>query len=476
MNIHRIIRDFSAAVLAQGVSLAMSIASTLIVPKILGVEEYGYWQLFIFYCSYCGLFQLGLDDGVYLINGGRTRDELDKSSLASQFWVGQVYQWSISVVVIAIALLGNFGTERVFVIVCTAVFVIVQNAAYYFGYILQAVDETKKFSYSTIVERGTYLIPLVVLIVTRNPNFEPYVIAFIFSSIVQVGYCVWQVRDVMGTKLLSVQAAIRDTLTSIKVGSQLMFANVASSLNIGFARFAIDAVWGIKTFGMLSLALSIVTYFLQFISQASMVLFPALRKQSTVELRKFVSSLRAFMGLIFPGIYLLYFPVAWLLGLWLPQYANSFEYLALLLPICVFDSRMNLICTTYFKVMRKETRLFFINLVTAGASLVLSLVGTILVGSLYFVIIAMVVIIIIRSIVSESMVAHELGTSNYNLLIPELALTVYFVILARCLPYLLALGLYAVVYAIYLLLFRRDVIRVMSKLRHALGGVDEERI
>lgn len=473
MDIRRIIQNFSVAIVAQGVSLAMSIASTLIVPKILGVEEYGYWQLFVFYCSYCGIFQLGLDDGVYLINGGKTRDNLDKSSLASQFWVGQTYQWAISAVVIAIALLGDFGQERTFVIICTAVFVIVQNVAYYFGYILQAVDETKKFSYSTMVARGAYLVPLVVFIITRNPNFEPYVIAYIFSSVVQVAYCAWQLRDVMSAKLMPIGRALKDTLLSIKVGSQLMFANVASSLAVGFARFAIDAAWGIKTFGTLSLALSMVTYFLQFISQASMVLFPALRKYGAAELKKFIVSLRDFMGLLFPGVYLLYFPVAWLLGMWLPQYASSFEYLALLLPICVFDSRMNLICTTYFKVARRETLLLLINIVAAGSSLGLSLFGATVLKSLYFVIGSMVVTIIVRSIVSERIVSTELGVGRNHLLVPELALTCIFVVLARSLSYLPALGLYALVYVSYLVIFRKDALRVIGLLQHVMRKESE---
>ena len=130
MNYRNIAKNFSIAVISQGVSLAMSILTSLLVPKILGVEQYGYWQLFIFYIGYCGLFQLGLDDGVYLINGGNTRETLDKKSINSQFWYGLVYQVAISVAVAAIALFGDFGPERQFVLCCTAVFVIVQNAAY----------------------------------------------------------------------------------------------------------------------------------------------------------------------------------------------------------------------------------------------------------------------------------------------------------------------------------------------------------
>ena len=58
---------------------------SLVVPKILGVEEFAYWQLFLLYISYVALFHLGLNDGVYLVNGGKTYDEMDRGSSRASF-------------------------------------------------------------------------------------------------------------------------------------------------------------------------------------------------------------------------------------------------------------------------------------------------------------------------------------------------------------------------------------------------------
>ena len=66
MNKRAILQNMSVAFLAQGVSMCLSILQTLLVPKVLGVEQYGYWQLYIFYVSYVGLFHLGLSSGVYV--------------------------------------------------------------------------------------------------------------------------------------------------------------------------------------------------------------------------------------------------------------------------------------------------------------------------------------------------------------------------------------------------------------------------
>lgn len=79
LNTRKLLNDLLTAFGAQGVSFACSVVMTLLVPKILGIEEFGYWQLFVFYTSYVSFFQLGLNDGIYLQHGGEGRDEDRKS-------------------------------------------------------------------------------------------------------------------------------------------------------------------------------------------------------------------------------------------------------------------------------------------------------------------------------------------------------------------------------------------------------------
>lgn len=469
MNYRNIAKNFSIAVISQGVSLAMSILTSLLVPKILGVEQYGYWQLFIFYIGYCGLFQLGLDDGVYLINGGNTRETLDKKSINSQFWYGLVYQVAISVAVAAIALFGDFGPERQFVLCCTAVFVIVQNAAYYFGYILQALDETKRFSYSIMVERFIYLVPLAILLITRVVDFRPYVIAYIFSSVCQLIYICSHTRDVLTAGILDIRTGYSEVAKSIRAGSKLMLANAASTLILGAARFVIDGTWGIKTFGELSLALSMVNFFLNFMSQASMVLFPALRRSSEQELGRFFVHTSELMSLLFPAVYVLYFPLVTILSWWLPQYANSFIFLAYLLPVCVFDSKMNITCTTYMKVKRREGKLLAINATTAGIAAILCVVSAHVFGSVHLVISSAVVAIIGRSFYTENLIYKELGLGKQEVLAPwEIAITIMFVLVTAALSPIAALLIYSGAYCCYLLAFKKKTHELLGALKSAL--------
>lgn len=465
MNYCSLAKNAGTAFLAQGVAMLLSIIQTLLVPKLLGTTQYGYWQLFIFYQDYVGFAHLGLNDGVYLVKGGQSRDVIDKRSVNSQFAFGICFQLVIALAIVLVALGGGFGPDRTFVIVCTGVFLTIQNAANFLSYLLQAMNETRRSSYSVIVERLTFLVPLVVLLVVRYHSYQPFVISYIFSSIVQLCYCAWFCRDFIKSGLASLPEAAREAWGSIRVGFKLMMANIASSLILGVARFAIDAAWGIDTFGELSFALSMVNFFLAFVSQASMVLFPALRQVDSDEVKGFFRNAKDVMSLFFPVIYLLYYPMIWLLSLWLPKYANSFIYFVFLIPICVFDSKMNICCATFFKVLREEGRLLWINICTCGVSAVLTLVGVFAFKSIFFVIGGAVLAIVGRSIWSEAWLVHELTVpSSLAETAGELLLTVVFIVSAMLLSPLAALAVYGCSYVAFLLVFRGRVQELAIKM------------
>lgn len=112
MNFKALARNVSVAFFAQGVAMAVNIAVSLLVPKALGVEEYGYWQLFIFYASYVGFGHLGLNDGVYLINGGTKRCDIDKKSVNSQMVLSFSFQIIIALAILIMVYTGYVGPQR----------------------------------------------------------------------------------------------------------------------------------------------------------------------------------------------------------------------------------------------------------------------------------------------------------------------------------------------------------------------------
>ncbi|WEV42230.1 hypothetical protein OZX57_01695 [Bifidobacterium sp. ESL0682] len=329
------------------------------------------------------------------------------------------------------------------------------------------MNETKKSSYSVVVERVAFLIPMIAFMAMGVRSFKPYVLAYTVSTILQLVYCIWNLRDFISAPWLGFRTAARQGWESIKIGINLMLANIASMLILGVARFFIDLQWGIEKFGELSLALSLVNFFLAFVSQASMVLFPALRQGSKQEVRSFFKYAKDALSLLFPVAYLIYFPLVWILDLWLPNYAASFSYLILLLPICVFDSKMNILCVTFFNVTRREKIMLKVNIVAALGSFILTLVGVYVCKSIIFVIGSITLMIILRSVFSERFISDMLGFKQGPIPVAELALTLVFILSAELLPSVWAFVIYAVAYIIFICVFSATLKGLWRKLRPA---------
>ncbi|MDO5666182.1 MAG: hypothetical protein Q4G63_13150, partial [Bacteroidia bacterium] len=58
--------------------LSLGIAMSLLLPIILSVDEYGYWQIYLYYSGFVGMFMLGFNDGMNLRYAGKSYNELDK--------------------------------------------------------------------------------------------------------------------------------------------------------------------------------------------------------------------------------------------------------------------------------------------------------------------------------------------------------------------------------------------------------------
>ena len=81
---HRLIRNISDSVIANLVSLLVGVTVVLLMPKLLGVEEYGYFQLFLFFISYVGFFHFGWADGIILRYAGERWERLNRPRFAGQ--------------------------------------------------------------------------------------------------------------------------------------------------------------------------------------------------------------------------------------------------------------------------------------------------------------------------------------------------------------------------------------------------------
>lgn len=463
MNPRKLIADLLTAFGAQGISFLCSCITALLVPKLLGIEEFGYWQLFVFYASYVSFFQLGLNDGVYLQHGGEDRGGIDKSLLGSEFRVGLCYQLGASLMIGAYGLFFEQDEGRAFVITAAAVYLVISNATFFLSYIFQAINETKISSYSTIVNRGFFLIALVICLLVRVQDFHIYVIFFILAQALSLQYCIWKGKDFVFAKPTTARTAIKETCRSMRIGIVLTIANVMGMLIIGAARLVIDLVWGLNAFGEISLSLSIVNFALAFISQAAMVLFPALRSAGGDQERRYYCQLRDGLSVVMPMALIVYAPLRWLIGLWLPQYYESLFYLAFLFPVCLFEVQSNLTVATFLKVRCEPKALLGVNVAALMLTGVAIAFAVLLVNSPIAVVLAALLGVSMRYVIGTIYLGKVYDNWNVKIMICLFAESAVFMACAYYLPLLQCFIACVAIIAVHCVVARPEAARFASE-------------
>ncbi|HBE87444.1 MAG TPA: hypothetical protein DDW53_22025 [Lachnoclostridium sp.] len=412
MKENKFVGNLKYALIAQTTATLFSMMMYLLVPKIMGAESYGYWQLFLLYSNYSGFFHLGLIDGIYLKIGGQYYDRLDKSLLGTQLKILIGIHFVLAILVIQVIIHSTLEWERIFVIVAFTIYVIFYTIQNFLGLVIQAVNETKVYSMAVIIEKGICLIGTVILIALKKSDFRYFIVLAVMGIGVNSLFLLIKKKDIALSGLFDFISTIVEMKNNIAIGSVLMFAGIASTFIIGSGRMIVDHYWGIEAFGKISFAISMINMLLLFIRQVSVVLFPTLRQMNFLEQVKVYKKIIDNLSVLLPWAYMAYIPMKVILRIWLPQYDESIKFLSLLLPICLYDGKMQMIFNTYFKVFRKERKLLFVNITSLCISIGLCFAAALYFNDICVVAVALVLGIAIRSMICEVYLNKKLGYLN----------------------------------------------------------------
>lgn len=457
------ITNLGTAFLAQGISFSAGLAISFLTPKVLGVEKYGYWQLFLFYVEYVNALAFGLFEGMYLKLGGKKYDGLDHDLIGSEWKVYVLIEGLIACILAVFVYFSNINADRKFILFCCCICIVIINSNDYLGSLLQAVNRTKVFSVSVIIYNLLWFIAVAAICFFNFNTYKIIVIMYVCGHVAAGIYLMSKTRETIFAKKDKKKLVLLDMQENVKIGVKLFLASYASSLIIGSVRLIVDGYWGIEIFGKVSFALSIAYFFLRFINQVGIVLFPALRRVQDNRLKEIYLSTNTGLSTVLPAILLLYIPIKMALSWWLPQYSESLIYLGLLLPICVFDGKMQLLYDTYYKVLREEKRLMLLNISTMVLSVFLTIIGIYVLRSILAVIVGIVISIGMRSVRANIFLAKRMKSKNKNFY-QEIILVSVFMLCSYFYPNAYAFLLYGLTYIGYLVLNRK-------KFYHTLAGV-----
>jgi O-antigen/teichoic acid export membrane protein len=451
------IKNMSYTISSNLISLIVSTLVILIIPKLIGVEEYGYWQLYIFYSSYVGFLHFGWNDGIYLRFGGEEYKNLDKRLFNSQFIELLVSQVSIGIIIWLWSIIFVTDFNREFILQMVAIAIVLVNTRLMFFYILQATNRIQEFARLTMLDRIIYIMLIAIFLLFGIRDFKLLIFADLVGKFISLLFATLICKDIVFVRINGFYLTISEITKNINVGIKLMFANVASMLIIGIVRFGIERAWDVTTFGKVSLTLSISSMMMIFINAVGIIMFPILRRTNEEKLASIYTTMRDFLMVLLLGILIVYYPLKSVMAAWLPQYSESLLYMALVFPMFIYEGKMALLINTYLKTLRKEKVMLRINLISMFLSIFMTYISTQIFVNLNVAILSIVILLALRSAIAERYLAKELNIKVKKDVFLEMFLTLVFILTGWFVNSWMTMLIYGIFYLFYLIIKKKDL-------------------
>lgn len=464
----KLLKNFSFAIISNFMTLIVSTIVILIIPKIISVQEYGIWQIFIFYNSYVGLLHFGWIDGIYLRYGGIEYVNLNKSNMKVQLIMFFSLQLMISFGVFIFGQYYFVGFMRAIVklLACT---IIIVNVKDFFQFILQTTNRIVSYSISNIIGTSVYVTLLIYMIVCGNQTYVAFIWCYIISQIISLIYSSYSCRAILRSQIKIYHLNFHEAFKNIYTGLHLVFSNVAAMLIVGIVKFGIQIGWNIEEFAKLSLILSISNFVMIFIYSISLVLFPVLRN---INDQKFENVYNSMKFIIVPFLLILLtfmYPLKYVITFWLPQYSSASYLLSVLFPMLVYQAKFEILSNTMMKVMRLEKQLLSLNVISLTFGSVLTLVFVHFLHNLGLTILTLVIVMFGRNILSELVVQKKFNSFSWTPFIKESLIVFLFIFLNSNFNSIISIGVYISALLIYFYTIKDQLVASVHQLRNTIS-------
>jgi O-antigen/teichoic acid export membrane protein len=317
------------ATMGTGTLLAglLNVALVFVVARLICVEDYGYWRVFMLYAGYVGFFHLGFADGALLRWAGRPLEEIHNEigpAVKFLFW-----QHILLLVPTGLMLSLVLPLQVRFIVLALAVFALVMNTVTLLQFALQSARVFQPVAISTVLAPALFL-GFAVLWHLRWSSGYREVISFYSLGwlIVLVFLFAWTkpwsgVRSVAAVKGLAKDCVLR--------GWPILMANTGIGLILGADRLSVSWAATIQNFAQYSLAGSAIAVPVLAIQACSKVFFSHLTRV-TSDGRKRIYAISS-LSLLLAWTVLLpyYFLLELFLRHFLPKYIPSLEFARVLL-------------------------------------------------------------------------------------------------------------------------------------------------
>lgn len=455
--IHNFIKNFSYSFAFNIINLLTRGIYILILPKLIGVADFGYWQLYLLYTSLIHFCHLGLVDGIYLKNAGLLYNDLDKIKIRPQFFILGILGIIFAILLNTFSNIFVQDENKLYLFMVLGFDIILMLPRTLLSVIFQTTGMIKEFSLSLMSEAFFFFFFVMLMLLSGIRDFKILILGDIAARIISLSVSCYFAFDFV--KFVRIKVCdFHEAFANIKVGIFLLLANMLGTLSLAIVRLVIENIWGIIIFSKFSLAFNIANIMMSAISAASIVLFPMLKRLRVSDFtRVYISVLNILLVLLFCSL-ISFYPIISILNIWLPKYQESFKYVGIIAPLCIYDGLTVLLLNNYLKAMRKERIIFKISILNI-IFIILCSIGTVIFNlSINLLIYSVLFSCIFKALFANYVISISLEISTRNQFLYSFVASLLFIISNYYIGGLYGFLLYAV-FTIILIIYNLQTIK-----------------
>jgi O-antigen/teichoic acid export membrane protein len=448
------IENVKYSVISQGIYSLLSIVTVFILPRAMGITQFGYWQVYLFYVGYVVLFCFGFGDGLYLRYGNYDYNQLPFEKIRSAM---RIFSVVITIITLILFALSFFEKDpyKVFAFCTTSLNLIILGISNTLLVVLQFTNRIKLYSILVIANKALFVACIIVMMLMKRVDFRLIIAVDIATKLLLLGINIYKLKELFVGKALTFSVGIREYADSVIVGIKLVIAYIISSLILGMGRFIVERFMPINTYSVYSFATTITAFILLFIAAFSLSLYPLLRRVSKDKLPTYYVNLNKLICTLLFILLVGYYPLYYLIKFQFSSFKGVFEYFYLLFIITVVQSKMQFLINTYYKTLREERAMLVASLAAVAGALIVIIPAFYYTRSILVIVIGTTAILILQCYISEIYLKKKMAINNYWNIAAELLLMGVFILGVLLENKLLGFLIYAAFVTGYMVLNRK---------------------
>ncbi len=364
MEENNFLKNIAQVMFGNAALLLSQVLTGFVLPKLMSVESFGNYRIFMLYGTYAGLLHFGFVDGILFKYGGKNIDDIKREEISKYFSVFIVIEAITSMVIIAISVLFFFGSKYGFIFFAIGIYNFVLNVVTFFQYFSQAIMRFGLVSSASLIQAATISMIIISILISKligfskGVNYRTYVVMYIGV------YCVLLVFYTLGYKQSNQYNKI--SITSkygtnginevFKVGLPITIAYQISNLTLNLDNQFVSMFFSARTFAKYSFAYNLISITVSVVLAVAMVLFPYLNKLGkAAALKQYINNIDYILLFAYASL-ISYYPVRIIIQWFLPKYQESLVYFRILSPGVAITLCITVIVSNYYKVMDDNIR------------------------------------------------------------------------------------------------------------------------